>query len=128
MTEIEKLYENIKINKIGKRNCTTCEYLDCQNYCFISENNKCTKFNYEYPPFTAEKQLEITKLIGSRYGLKFIVNDAMDYMLSTDLFNDDKFNIQGYGYGFDEAIANLINNLWQSLTDTEKEQIKEVLK
>lgn len=120
MNEIEKLYGNAGANQICDTfvNWMKCEWKTRQ--CEDCEH-------FVYPPFTAEKQLEITKLIGSRYGLKFIVNEAMDYMLSTDLFNDDKFNIQGYGYGFDEAIANLINNLWQDLTEEERKQIKNIL-
>ena len=114
MTDIEKMFENAGFIK---KQCKDYSCTVCKQY------NNCEK----YPPFTAEKQIEITKLIGSRYGLKFIVNEAMDYMLSTDLFNDDKFNIQGYGYGYDEAIANLTNNLWQDLDDKEKEEIRGIL-
>ena len=38
--------------------CTTEEYLECEN---VSNCDKCIRF--EYPPFTAEKQLELIKLI-----------------------------------------------------------------
>lgn len=34
---------------------------------------------------------------------------------------------KGYGYGYDGAIANLVNNLWGDLTEEEKQQIKEIL-
>ena len=106
MSEIEKLYKNAMIANIGY------DAWDAKDI---------------YPPFTAEKQLSITKLIGLRYGLKFIINEGMDYMLSTDLYNNNNFDKQGYGYGYDEAIANLVNNLWQNLTPKEQQQIKEIL-
>lgn len=119
--EIEKLYENARVNKFGKRSCTTCEYLDCQNYCFISENNKCTKFNYEYPPFTAEKQLNI---------VKFLLNKSVYY----DTYGDREYwfhlsdEIENSKYSeFDEAIAECINKMWNDLRDYEKMQIKDIL-
>ena len=109
MSEIEKLYENAGIKPL-------CQIPD--RYCGVKNI---------YEDFTAEKQLNLTKLIGLRYGLKFITNEGMDYMLSTDLYNNDNFDKQGYGYGYDEAIANLINNLWQDLTFEEKQQVKGIL-
>ena len=127
MTEIDKMFENAGINKREIENCTYKNSTPCGHFCDDGEDCPYLEIKNDYPPFTAEKQLEITKLIGSRYGLKFIVNEAMDYMLSTDLFNDDKFNIQGYGYGYDEAIANLTNNLWQDLTNQEKQEIRRIL-
>lgn len=80
-----------------------------------------------YPEFTAEKQLRITKLIGLHYGLKFIINEGMDHMFSTGLYND-RFDKQGYGGGYNEAIANLTINLWQDLTESEQNEIREILR
>jgi hypothetical protein len=112
MSEIEKMYENAGIEP---------KYIEGENLMEYSYGT------LKYPPFTAEKQLNLTKLIGLRYGLKFITNEGMDYMLSTDLYNNDNFDKQGYGYGYDEAIANLVNNLWQDLTEEEKQQVKGIL-
>lgn len=59
--------------------------------------------NFVYSPFTAEKQLELIKWI------------------ACNKINECK-NID-----FGEALAELINSFWQSLTEEDKQQIKEIL-
>lgn len=119
MKEIEKLYKNAGIPKYGKRQCRDSEYLECQNYCFCNMDNKCDKFIFEYPPFTAEKQLEITK---------FLLKKAVYYDVKDDKYWFYYEECESAGYKpFDEAIAHFINKLWQDLTPEEKEQIKGIL-
>lgn len=124
MNEITKLYENAGIPKYGKRQCKDSEYLECQNYCFCNMDNKCDKFTFEYPPFTAEKQLEICKFLlkvehsisyyfyENRYG--FVIDDKQD-----DCIEAEKF---------ETALAMIVNNLWQDLSEEEKQQVKRILK
>ena len=123
MSEIEKLYENVGISKRGKRDCTTCEYLDCQNYCLISENNKCAKFKFVFPDFTAEKQLELIKWL-----IQEVDNLNLWYFSGKEeVFDFNLGIINAKGATFEETLAKIINNLWQDLTEEEKEQIKEIL-
>ena len=123
MTEVEKLYELAGVEKkvMCEWTCKgseTCS-LNCEHYGSVQ---------LYYPPFTAEKQIELLAFIGLRYGFEMIDNEAMDFMLSTTMFSNKKLNCTGYGYGFDEAIANLTNNLWEWLPEDYKKQIREILK
>lgn len=125
MNEVEKLYENCGIKKIT-------DNAALQRYDGTTQELSKT----DYPPFTAEKQLEIIKFLGKLDGKfeitctynkeKFIFhfyfnrktdkNPDPKYMYSCLLDND-----------FSILIAKQINNLWQDLTEEEKEQIKELL-
>ena len=127
MNEIKKLYENAEVEKKTVRGCY--DYYnelgidiwhenDCKNKdCNTCEANKSIQ---KYPPFTAEKQLELIKLFSNR---ELYINYQEDkYYIFT-------MNIGGSAYGesLDKALARYINNLWQSLTEEEKQQIKEIL-
>lgn len=130
MNEIEKLYENAGIPKYGKRQCRDSEYLECQNYCFINMDNKCDKFGFIYPSFTAEKQLELIKFCFDKYEvigktpdvdrcILYITSDAEDRaFVVTDYISCETW---------EESIAGLINRFWQDFTEKEKQQIKEIL-
>ena len=125
MNEIEKLYENAGIEK--KIMCDwTCNYGDkfsdnCNVHCLHYEDN-----DLYYPPFTAEKQLSI---------MKFIIKKGYYYDTKETDFNGEKycFCVDSIPFKrvwntFEEAIAKYINDIWQNLTDEEKEQIREILK
>lgn len=115
MSEIEKMYENAEFLK-----------KQCKDYsCIVCDKNKdCNK----YPPFTTKKQIELIKLLGS----------LKDYTVETEKFKDVYYvgcreagsNNKHWGSHilFEEALAELVNDLWQDLTDEEKQQIKEILK
>lgn len=93
----------------------------CKDYsCGVCEQyNKCEK----YPPFTAEKQIEICKFLlkvehsisyyfyENRYG--FVIDDKQD-----DCIEAEKF---------ETALAMIVNDLWQDLTEEKRTQIKEIL-
>ena len=123
-TEIEKLYNNAGVNKFGNKKCTPAEFLDCQNYCFISENNKCDKFSYDYPPFTAEKQIELIKWLLQN---KRLCIRKAEY--SNNFYMDTIFNrLDGVdNKDFEQCLASLVNNIWQDLTEEEKQQVKGIL-
>jgi len=134
MTEVEKLYENVGINK------TICKYAkygyegeegtwylctknssnginleDRECWTYPTGNADCVE--KEYPPFTAEKQLELIKKLGN-------INIDIDngcYMSSEIL------KVEAHCTEFEETLAEFINNLWQSLTEQEQQQIKEIL-
>lgn len=135
MSEIEKMYENAEVNKVGKRSCTDGEYANCQNYCFVTKNNKCDKFNYQYPPFTAEKQIELIKWLGLkddidyiRYYYKPLAEEwVFEITYMTEFSNEPAFIVISYEHKLEEGLAKCINNLWQSLTEEERKQIKNIL-
>ena len=106
MSEIKKMYENVNI--------TPKKCLECDNNMDCGFGKDC------YPPFTAEKQLEITK---------FLLKKAVYYDVKDDKYWFYYEECESAGYKpFDEAIAHFINKLWQDLTEDEHRQIKEILK
>lgn len=116
MNEVEKLYENanIKKDRMCEWTCRGSEY--CSTNCEHYESTQ-----LYYPPFTAEKQLNI---------VKFLLNKSVYY----DTYGDREYwfhlsdEIENSKYReFDEAIAECINKMWEDLRDYEKVQIKEIL-
>lgn len=113
MSEIEKMYSNAEVKKIN----THQSEIDNGDPRFtgISHSDSYIK----YPPFTAEKQLEI---------MKFLLKKAVYYDVKDDKYWFYYEECESAGYKpFDEAIAHFINKLWQDLTEEEKQQIKEIL-
>lgn len=108
MSEIEKMYENAGIEK----NCNSSS-----EFCPVAFCDECD-FNI-YPPFTAEKQLEITK---------FLLKKAVYYDVKDDKYWFYLEECESAGYKpFDEAIAHFINKLWKDLSPEEKQQVKGIL-
>lgn len=107
MSEIEKMYENVEIEP---------KYIEGENLMEYSYGT------LKYPPFTAEKQIELIKWLILNYSTEITKGRYTNYFMST-----------GRSYkasGNDDLIicmANLINNLWQDLTEEEKQQVKEIL-
>ena len=87
MSEIEKMYINAGVKK--KWNSTP--YGGVEEY---------------YPPFTAEKQIELIK-----------------WFMHSRHFSSVRFNAQWVV----DDIASHINFLWQNLTEDEKQQVKGIL-
>lgn len=101
MSEIEKMYARAMIKPLSITVCGVDEQI------------------INYPPFTAEKQIELIKWLSSKYGIYIV----------------DKYSI-GFGTcigdfcikeNFEEALAESINSLWQNLTSEEKQQVKGIL-
>lgn len=107
MNEIGKLYENANIKK------------------------KKTHFQgfedwfWEYPPLTAEKQLELIKwLIQKNFYDERIIRSNYEkthFYCSYLYCESEQFE------KFEEALANIFNYFWQDLTKEEKEQVKGIL-
>lgn len=108
MNEIEKLYKNAGFSK---KQCKDYSCIVCEQY------NECIK----YPPFTTEKQLLLIQWLAKTRPIH--IN-----------FYIDKWVIEGmvrYGKRYDtfeDALSGYINQIWQDLTEEEKQQIKEILK
>jgi hypothetical protein len=121
MNEVEKMYENVELNR------------DCNLYKHFTEcpmkHTQCEDCeNFIYPPFTAEKQLELYKylckpfLITTRYyfdEFSITAENTFEWKTMT--------KVSATGKTYEECIAKLVNNLWQDLTDAERKQIKEIL-
>lgn len=90
MSEIEKMYARAMIKPLSITVCGVDEQI------------------INYPPFTAEKQLEIVKQI----------------LFSTWWLNLKRLQ---FAEKFDEGLAQMINELWQDLTEEEKQQVKGIL-
>ena len=105
--DIEKMYENAGIEKIE------LDYPD--------------NFEPFYPEFTAEKQLELIKWLAKRqdFGLNYYLNSKV-WDAQTQF--SWEFYCKTYEHKeFEQALARLINNLWQDLTDEEKAEIRGIL-
>jgi hypothetical protein len=130
MSEITKLYENAGIEKEVIKGCY--EYYsenggidiytvnDCKNKdCNTCKADKSIK---EYPPFTAEKQIEILKLLTNRCDLTISHFTEWEF-----IHFDGQEPTQVTGKDFTETFAKLINAYWQDLTEEEKMSIKNIL-
>ena len=113
MSEIEKMYENAKITL---KKCSECD------------NNMDCGFGKDcYPPFTAEKQIELIKWLGKNKNGFGVFNDGTEGLSCHCDFNWEWFRKDFYTEDFDNALAGLINSLWQDLTEEEKQQVKGIL-
>ena len=114
MTEIDKLFENAGFIKKQCKDysCTVCEqYNDCK----------------KYPSFTTEKQLELIKLLGKRSSIGLDIFSDNETWFYFD-YDGICFRYRADGETFEEALAMLVNIIWQPLTDQEKEEIRRILK
>ena len=109
MSEIEKMYENAGINQV----CNTCELRGFKRLCPTKE--LCVRTN---PPFTTEKQIELIKLLAK--GEVKINNEDGEYEFSI-------FDTVSDFSSFEESLADLVNRMWQDLTEEEKQQVKGIL-
>lgn len=101
MNEIEKLYE-----LAGIEYTTKCSGLIHCEDCEHSEEINC--YNKYYSPFTPEKQLELVKWLF----------DSIYLLCLGPLQHSENF---------ENSLAELVNCLWQDLTEEEKQQVKEIL-
>ena len=146
---VEKMYENAeveadydyftffddKVHKIGRTIHLCKEELKhwLENYQKDYVAIKVIRVDKVYPPFTAEKQLELIKwLMRKKQTIQIELRlHENDYCIShiTECEHNDavEYVETGRKNTFDEALADLINELWQSLTDAEKVQIKNIL-
>ena len=94
MTEVDKMYKNAHIARV---NCKDCAFFIDNEYCeaLNDETKECP-----FPPFTAEKQLKIIKLLASQRPLEITLTTEQEYYLSS-YGQSSSFN-----KNFVEALAN----------------------
>ena len=117
---IQKLYEVAGVVK-QTVTCSSCIYfgVKCQNLpCPI-----------DYPPFTAEKQLELIKWLAHKAHNGLLINKHITDGGASMVFDNLGYESTPAGsfISFEECLANLINNVWINLTEEERTQIKEIL-
>ena len=112
---IDKLNDRIQQMK-KEENTKYDRYTDS----VYTEFGRIEKAYMDYPPFTAEKQIEITKFLISKHAMFNTKKDL--YMV----YHECRHFPRQY-LPFGEALAESINYLWQSLTSEEKQQVKEIL-
>lgn len=79
----------------------------------------------EYPPFTAEKQLELIKWVSNfKVYESVIYKDHKWFMCASIGCND---YCESRNESFEQALASLILELWKDLTDDQKQEIKRIL-
>ena len=154
MNEIKKLYNNAGIKPKYIDACTVEDkywnneelanefgtfdmYMNAK--CGQQENCStlcsCAYTKEKYPPFTAEKQIELIKWLAINkedFGIFYKDYDEECCWVCGCMFNVEDYLMFNEDAVFEESLAGLINNLWQNkmlgLTVEEKEQIKEILK
>ena len=148
MTEIEKMFENAGIEKKFEKpaECLKNPYITCDG-CMLYDDKKGKCNNKkDYPPFTAEKQIDILMFILNKFGdigfqKMYSIrgndeNTRKDYIKclcdceheTWDSRPVDFYYQNGaYGDNLEESLAGLINKLWQDLTNQEKEEIRNIL-
>ena len=117
MTNIEKLYELANVKKIGKKySCDALDFGACKNPCC-----GCSKAKIKnYPPFTAEKQLELIKRLATTRQIH-ITNICGDWMIEGMVRYGKKYK------DFSQALAGLVCELWEDLTPEQREEIRRIL-
>lgn len=122
MTEIEKMFENAGIEPVDYK----LEPMRTLKFSVDDIGNTWTREQYMkevsvYPPFTAEKQIKIVKFLFN-HSVLYDVDSKGNYWFH---ISDDCYTY--YYNKFEVALANIINEMWQSLTDQEKEEIRRIL-
>lgn len=125
MSEISKLYENA-----GIKSFKTCEFCTQKSVDCLKENisNKtCGLSSDIYPPFTAEKQLELIKYFSNNYNIGINKDNNIFRLLFLD--KDGIHNFYTSGVGFAEQLALFVISRYKNeiLTEEERKQIKEIL-
>lgn len=124
MSEIEKLMKNAKVEKAPNFNNCYPEIMKCRHCEHYKVIDECTGscLNEVYPEFTAEKQLEIIKLLTQQCDLAISHFEKWEF-----IHFDGQESTQITGKDFTETFAKLINAYWENLTEEEKAKIKEIL-
>lgn len=115
MTEIEKMFENAGIKCLHPSGF--CKHIGAT--CKVCKRHK-------YPPFTAEKQLELIKwLIQKNFYDERIIKSNFEKTYFYCTYDD--YCESEYFEKFEEALASVFNYFWQDLADQEKEEIRGIL-
>ena len=121
MSEVEKLYKKAHIEKVINHECTYDYGITCPN-----DNDTCDNCGYykekepDYPPFTAEKQLELIKFLSNFWVHINKVNEQFNISTGGGY-------VSYYAEDLADAIALYINSKWNNLTEQERTEIRSIL-
>lgn len=104
-SQVEKLYEKARVELVAD----------------VKFPAKDVNYNIGYPPFTAEKQINLIKNF-DYFEMRF---ENWEYLLFAS--NDEEHRYHSHHKIFEAALAALINTIWQDLTIEDKQRIKEIL-
>lgn len=142
MSKIEKMYENAGIEKVRDYYCPNCEtkledwfgkhkgyicpnercdYALCDDEEDFQECLEHLSYREKYPPFTAEKQLELIKWLGKSRPIH-ITFLCDEWKVESMIRYGKKYNT------FENALCGYTATIWQDLTETEREEIRKILK
>ena len=79
----------------------------------------------EYPPFTAEKQLELIKWVSNFKVYESVIHKDSKWFMCASIGCNDY--CESRNESFEQALASLILELWKGLTDDQKQEIKRIL-
>ena len=79
----------------------------------------------EYPPFTAEKQLELIKWVSNFKVYESVIHKDRKWFMCASIGCNDY--CESRNESFEQALASLILELWKELTDDQKQEIKRIL-
>ena len=154
--EIIKLYENAEIKKVKDYYCPNCEtkledwfgrhkeyicpnercdYALCDDEEDFQECLEHLSYREEYPPFTAEKQLQLENFLledledktFTQFEMLKTIENKFLYVYRFSKNNSNLKRFDTIGETRQECLAGLINSLWQDLTEEEKQQVKGIL-
>jgi len=123
MSEIEKMYENAELRYYYCGDDYIAEYM-LEKECTKGDREKCKKCMFVkrgHSPFTAEKQLELINWLGE------LQIDTRKGYWHLAKFGRTTKTIYADNGNSGEALSEIVNQLWQSLTEEERKQIKEIL-
>lgn len=104
MSEIDKLYKN-------------CGFIETIKHHHFREHR------VKAIPFTPEKQIKLIKWLANTK--HYIQSISMTYDGKKYYVENERYN--GIASSFEEALAEVVNELWQSLTEEERQQVKGIL-
>ena len=111
MSEIEKLYKN-------------CGFVE------TIKHYGCHEHRVKDIPFTAEKQIELIKWL-VKHRFNFMVYELTEKDFTFEVINKRLKQTSQFvslsENNFEEGLAKILNCFWQSLTEEERQKIKEIL-
>ena len=120
MNEVEKMYRNAHVYPRV--------YGDITKETFENKVFNMTDMCNE--TFTAEKQISLIKWLGELDMLEIMRTTREDkaWIINTEYgMSGNVYKYSSRKLSFADTLANLINELWQDLTEEERKQIKEIL-
>lgn len=121
MSEVEKMYRTAKVVP-SHHYCNDCQY-DMSAECPI----RCPDNVAVYPPFTAEKQIELIKYFSNSYNISINKENNIFRLLFTNKDGVHNFYTSGVDFAEQLALFVISRHKNQILTEEERKQIKEIL-